>query len=127
MRDRVQRSAGLVSPIPAPRLEGIPQIMQPAFELGAKLQSELICLCCHRTEAWLNFPSRMATCKTLTDVAAVQGAFLGEMQHDYAEFVDCVLRDTLIEQDEFQNGNGNKAPSQETLSRKALQKKLNAA
>lgn len=101
MSEAAPAASGLTSPIPVPRLEGIPEIMQPAFEFGARLQSECVSLWCHRAQAWLNLPSCMATCKSPTDVASVQGDFLGEMQHHYAQFVDGVLRDSLIEQDEF--------------------------
>jgi hypothetical protein len=126
MITRASGAAGLASPIPVPRLEGIPEIMQPAFELGAKLQSEFVCLWCHRAQAWLNLPSRMATCKTPTDFVSVQGDFLNEMQLHYAQYVDGVLRDCLIEQDAF-DATDEAAASRKGRSDAGVHGKRNAA
>ena len=126
MSDRIRRPAGLTFPIPFPRVEGIPEIAQPAFELGARLQSDLISLCCNRAEAWLNLPSRMISIKSPGGVIAAQGDFLQQMQRDYARFVDSVLHDALIEPEEYEETRVAASPG-EPPAREAAQKKREAA
>lgn len=93
---------GLYVGIPVPKLEGVPEPVRPFIEMGMKMQSEFLELCGHRCNAWLDWPGKYSTCKSMEDVSTVQNDYLAKMQHDYAHFLDCILRDSLIEQDEFE-------------------------
>lgn len=102
---------GLYVGIPAPQLEGVPGAIRPFIEMGMKMQSEFLELCGHRCNAWLDWQEKSCTCKTMEDLTTAQSGYLAKMQHDYAHYLDCVLRDTLIEQDEFE-GVEEKEPRQ---------------
>lgn len=107
--------------LPTPQIEGVPEAIWPFIEIGMKLQSEYVELCGHRVRAWLELPENCRTCKTIDDLTAVQSGFLTKMQHDYAHFLDGILRDTMIEQDEFEEEEekeGNE-PETGTLHREA--------
>jgi len=93
---------GLYVGIPAPKIEGVPEDVRPFVEMGMKMQSEFLELCGHRCNAWLDWPEEYCTCKTMEDLTTAQSGYLAKMQRDYAHFLDCILRDTLIEQDEFE-------------------------
>ena len=88
--------------IPTPEIEGVPEAVRPFVEMGMKMQSEFLELCGHRCNAWLDWPEEYCACKSTEDITKVQGDYLAKMQHDYAHFLDGILRDTLIEQDEFE-------------------------
>ncbi len=93
---------GLYVGIPAPKLEGVPEAVRPFVEMGMKMQSEFLELCGHRCNAWLDWPEKYCSCKTMEDLTSVQIGYLTKMLRDYAHFLDGILRDTLIEQDEFE-------------------------
>jgi hypothetical protein len=95
-------SLGLQLGIPAPRIEGIPEAIRPFVEIGMKMQSDVIELCGHRARAWLDWPDTCSSCKTVEDLTSAQSDYLTCMQRDYAHFMDGVLRDTMIEQDEYE-------------------------
>ena len=84
-----------------PHFENIPDVVQPMVQFGAKLHSEFLTLWSHRAQAWLACPETFTGCKTAQDVAEAQTTFFTAMQRDYASYFDRVLRDTLIEQDEY--------------------------
>jgi len=88
--------------IPTPKLEGVPEAVQPLVEMGMKMHSEYLELCGLRCNAWLDWPEQFCTCKTMEDLTVFQSSYLSKMQRDYAQFLDRILRDTLIEQDEFE-------------------------
>ena len=88
--------------IPAPKLEGVPEAVRPLIEMGMKMQSEFLELCGHRCNAWLDWQEKFTTYKTMEDLTTAQSGYLAKMQHDYAHFLDGVLRDTLVEQDELE-------------------------
>ncbi len=89
-------------PLPAPQLEGIPEAVRPFVEMGMKLNSEFLELCGHRARAWLDWPDDYSSCKTTEDLTEAQNTYFTRMQHDYAHFLDGILRDTMIEQEEFE-------------------------
>lgn len=93
---------GLPLGIPAPQIEGVPEAVRPFVEIGMKMQSEFLELCGHRARAWLDWPEKYCGCKTVDDLTKAQSDYLTRMQRDYAHFLDGVLRDTMIEQDEFE-------------------------
>jgi len=93
---------GLYVGIPTPKLEGVPEAVQPLVEMGMKMQSEYLELCGHRCNAWLDWPEQYCTCKTMESLTTFQSSYLTKLQRDYAQFLDSILRDTLIEQDEFE-------------------------
>lgn len=95
-------SEGLYVGIPAPKLEGVPEPVRPFIKIGMKMQSEFLELCGHRFNAWLDWQEKYSTCKTMEDLTTAQSGYLAKMQHDYAHFLDCILRDSLIEQDELE-------------------------
>jgi len=103
---------GLYVGIPAPKLEGVPEAVRPFFEMGMKMQSEFLELCGHRCNAWLDWPEKYSSCKTMEDLTSVQIGFLTKMQRDYAHFLDGILRETMIEQDEFVEEEETKAEDQ---------------
>lgn len=88
--------------IPAPKLEGVPEAVQPYIKMGMKMQSEFLELCGHRCNAWLDWQEKYSDCKTMEDLTTAQSGYLAKMQHDYAHFLDSVLRDSLVEQDELE-------------------------
>ena len=88
--------------IPAPKIDGIPEAVRPFVEIGMKMQSEFLELCDHRCNAWLDWPETCGCCETVEDLTSAQSDYLTRMQCDYAHFLDGVLRDTMIEQDEFE-------------------------
>ena len=92
---------GWATGILTPRLEGIPDTMQPYMQLTAKLQSDWMTLWGKRSEAWLDWPNTLMTCRTTADVTQAQSAFLETMQKDYAAYLNSVLRDTMIEPEEL--------------------------
>ena len=93
---------GLPFGLPIPKLEGVPEAVRPFVEVGMKMQSEVLELCGHRARAWLDWPEKYCACKTMDDLTTAQSGYLTRMQRDYAHYLDCVLKDTLIEQDEFE-------------------------
>jgi hypothetical protein len=105
---------GLYVGIPTPKLEGVPEAFRPFFEVGMKMQSELFELCGHRCNAWLDWPEQYCTCKTMEDLTTAQSEYLTRMQRDYSQFLDCILRDTLIEQDEFEEEAEDKAQDKQS-------------
>ncbi len=105
---------GLYVGIPAPRIEGVPEAVRPFIEMGMKMQSEFLALSGHRCNAWLDWPEEYCTCKTMEDLNKVQSGYLEKMQRDYAHFLDCILRDTLIEQDEFEEAEVEEAEEKES-------------
>ena len=88
--------------IPAPKLEGIPEAARPFVEMSMKLQAQILELYGHRCCAWLDWPDKSCTCKTMEDFTKVHSDYLTNMQRDYAQFMDRVLRETLVEQKEFE-------------------------
>lgn len=94
---------GLQLDLPTPQIEGIPEAVQPFVEIGMKMQSEILELCGHRALAWLDWSQTCGSCKTAKDLASAQSDYLTRMQRDYAHFVDCILQDAMIEQDEFED------------------------
>jgi len=93
---------GLPLGLPTPKLEGVPEAVRSFVEVGMKMQSEVLELCGHRARAWLDWPEKYCACKTMDDLTTAQSGYLTRMQRDYAHYLDCVLKDTLIEQDEFE-------------------------
>jgi hypothetical protein len=93
--------SGLTTGIPAPRLDAYPEEIRPFVKIGLKVQSEFLRLYGCRARAWLDWPQQCASCKSVSDLTAAQRGFFACMQHDYAQFADAVLQDTLIEQDEL--------------------------
>ena len=93
---------GLTLGLPTPKLEGVPEAVRSFVEVGMKLQSEVLELCGPRARAWLDWPEKYCACKTMDDLTTAQNGYLTRMQRDYAHYLDCVLKDTLIEQDEFE-------------------------
>jgi len=105
---------GLYVGIPTPKLEGVPETVRPFLEVGMKMQSELLELCGHRCNSWIDWPEQYCTCKTMEDLTTFQSSYLEKMQRDYAKFLDSILRDTLIEQDEFEEEVQDKAQDKES-------------
>lgn len=91
----------LITGIPAPRLDSIPEAFRPFAEMGMKVQSEFFHLCSCRARAWLDWPGQCISCKNLDDLTKAQRDYLVQMQQDYAQFMDAVLQDTLIEEDDY--------------------------
>lgn len=100
------RFRDLTTGIPAPRLDSIPEAFRPFVEIGMELQSEVLQLCGGRVRAWLDWPGQCISCKNVDDLSTAQRNYFVQMQKDYAHFMDAVLQDTLIEQDEYrEDGN----------------------
>ncbi len=93
---------GLPIRIPAPEIEGVPEAFRPFVEISMKMQSEFMELWGHRSRAWLEWPEDYSNCKTMEDLTSAQSDYLARLQHDYAHFMNGILRDTMIEQDEFE-------------------------
>jgi hypothetical protein len=107
---------GVVLPLglPTPKLEGVPEAIQPFIEVGMKIQSEILGLCGHRARAWLDWPEKYCACKTMDDLTTAQSDYLTGMQRDYAQLLDGILRDALIEQDEFEEDEQDEGSQSET-------------
>jgi hypothetical protein len=102
-----------------PHIEGIPEAVQPFVQIGTKMQSEWLTLVGRRAEAWLDWPERLCKCSTANDVAEAQTAFLETMQHDYAAWLDGILRDTMIEQEELDEETPEAKAAEETAPNEA--------
>jgi hypothetical protein len=105
---------GLPLGLPTPKLEGVPEAIQPFIEVGMKIQSEILGLCGHRARAWLDWPEKYCACKTMDDLTTAQSDYLTGMQRDYAQLLDGILRDALIEQDEFEEDEQDEGSQSET-------------
>ena len=105
---------GLPFGLPIPKLEGVPEAVRPFVEVGMKMQSEALELCGHRARAWLDWPEIYCACKTMDDLTMAQSDYLTRMQRDYAHYLDCVLKDTLSEQDEFEEDEQDEGSQSET-------------
>lgn len=97
-----------------PSFESLPDTVQPMMQFGTKFQSEFMALCSQRSQAWLGWPEVFVACETVTDIAEAQTNFFTAMQRDYARYFDCILRDTLIEQDEFTEQEETVEPAKDT-------------
>lgn len=102
-----------------PHFENIPDVVQPMVQFGAKLHSEFLTLWSQRAQAWLACPETFSGCKTAQDLTEAQTGFFSTMQHDYAGYFDRVLRDTLIEQEEYTEPKEAKEVARETAEETA--------
>jgi hypothetical protein len=102
-----------------PQFEGIPEPLQPFVQIGAKLQSEWVALVGRRAEAWLDWPERLCKCSDASEVAKAQTAYLEAMQHDYAAWLDGILRDTMIEQEELDEESAEATAAEQAAPKEA--------
>jgi hypothetical protein len=87
--------------IPTPKLDFVPEAVQPFIEIGMKLQSEFLEMWGHRYRAWLGWQEEFCACKTMDDLTTAQGDYLTRMHRDYTAFLDGVLHDAMVVQDEL--------------------------
>ena len=100
--------------VPALEPEAFAEAVQPFVEIGMKAQSEFLKLYGRRARAWFDWPGKFCACKTMQDLTAAQGGYLTTMQHDYAVYIDGVLRDAMLEQDELDEEDEDGSPERET-------------
>jgi len=105
---------GLAAGILMPEPERLPENVRPFVEIGMKVQSEFLTLCGHRVRAWFDWPEKLCACKTAADLTTAQGDYLATMQHNYAVYLDGVLRDAMVEQDELEEDGEDGSSGHET-------------
>lgn len=105
--------------LPTPHLDGIPTPVQPLMQLGLPLQGDWIELCGHRASAWLEWPVKICACKSMTEVTTAHSEYLTAMSRHYADYLDSVLRDTLVAHEEFAETSEDDTPAEETSPKEA--------
>jgi hypothetical protein len=106
-KDHSKDGGGWTIGIPAPRVDQIPEAMRPFVEMSLKLQSECMELYGHRAKAWAEWPPTFFACRCTEDLAEAQRDYITRMQKDYAAYFDGILRDTMIEAEEYVEDDGN--------------------
>lgn len=80
------------------------------MQFGMTLHGDWLELCGHRVSAWLEWPANLCTCKTVDEVRAAQIEYLETMGKHYADYLDGVLRGTMMIQDGFEEESKDDAP-----------------
>ncbi|GBE44332.1 hypothetical protein BMS3Bbin10_02423 [bacterium BMS3Bbin10] len=99
--------------LPTPRLDGIPDAVLPLVQLGMPLHGAWLGLCGNRVSAWLEWPGRVCTCKSMAELTTAQIEYLETMRQHYADYLDGVLRDTLMAPESFEEESEDDTPGQD--------------